>query len=260
MKKKLIIILFSLFFASISLFSTAGEKVFVLDGAALLSSSEKTTLEEMLSYISASQWMDVVVATTDTFGDRSAASFADDLYDNNNYGYGIEKDGILLLVGMSEHEYYISTSGLAISFFSDSTIRRMGDEIAPLLTSADYYAAFAKFASLSSEKITREREKEKSNTTATTEEAIFTSSFLLLAFSGAFIISLIIVIIMKGKLKSVKTKDEADDYIKSGSLNITKSSDMFLYHTITRTEIPKESSSTHKSSSGITHGGGGGRF
>lgn len=260
MKKKLII-LFTLFFVSISLFSTAEEKAFVLDGATLLSSSEKAALEEMLSYISANQSMDIVVATTDTFGDSSARAFADDLYDNNNYGYGIDKDGILLLVGMSEHEYYISTSGLAISFFSDSTIRRIGDEIAPLLTSSDYYDAFTKFASLSNEKITREREKEKSNTTITIEkEEVFTSSFLLLAFSVSFIISLIIVIIMKGKLKSVKTKNEADDYIKRDSLNLTKSNDMFLYHTITRTEIPKENSSTHTSSSGRTHGGGGGRF
>lgn len=258
MKKKLII-LFALLFVSISLFSATEGKAFVLDGASLLSSSEKTALEEMLSYISANQSMDIVVATTDTFGDSSARAFADDLYDNNNYGYGIDKDGILLLVGMSEHEYYISTSGLAISFFSDSTIRRIGDEIAPLLTSSDYYDAFTKFASLSNEKITREREK-LNTTTTTKKEEVFSPSFLLLAFSLSFIISLIIVIIMKGKLKSVKTKNEADDYIKRDSFNLTKSNDMFLYHTITRTEIPKENSSTHTSSSGRTHGGGGGKF
>lgn len=258
MKKKLIIVLLALIFVSTSLFSTTNEKAFVLDGASLLSSSEKTELEEMLSYISSNQWMDIVVATTDTFGDSSARAFADDLYDNNNYGYGINKDGLLLLVGMSEHEYYISTSGLAISFFSDSTIKKIGDKIAPLLTSSDYYDAFTKFASLTSEKITKEREK--LNTTTAKKEEVFTSSFLLLTFSVSFIISLIIVIIMKGKLKSVKTKNEADDYIKRDSLNLTKSNDMFLYHTITRTEIPKENSSTHTSSSGRTHGGGGGNF
>lgn len=258
MKKKLIILL-ALFFLSISLFSATEEKTFVLDGASLLSSSEKTDLEETLSYISSNQLMDIVIATTTTYKDSTAMAFADDLYDNNNYGYGVNKDGLLLLIAMDEHEYYISTSGLAISYFSDSTIKRIGDEIAPLLTASDYYGAFSKFASLSSEKIAREREK-LNTTTTTKKEEVFSPSFLRLAFSLAFIISLIIVIIMKGKLKSVKTKNEADDYIKRDSLNLTKSNDMFLYHTITRTEIPKENSSTHTSSSGRTHGGGGGKF
>ena len=56
------------------------------------------------------------------------------------------------------------------------------------------------------------------------------------------------------------------DMLKKGSLNITDSSDLFLYHTVDRTAKPKDDdnssggSSTHTSSSGTTHGGGSGKF
>ena len=77
------------------------------------------------------------------------------------------------------------------------------------------------------------------------------------------VLSLIIVAIMKGKLKSVRSQAAANSYLKSGSLAITESNDLFLYHTVTQTRREKENSpgsSTHTSSSGRTHGGGSGKF
>ena len=68
---------------------------------------------------------------------------------------------------------------------------------------------------------------------------------------------------MKGKLKKMKTaveNDYAANYIKPGSMNISVSRDLFLYSRIAKTERPKESSGTHTSSSGRTHGGRGGSF
>ena len=72
---------------------------------------------------------------------------------------------------------------------------------------------------------------------------------------------------MKAQLKTVRFQAAAGDYMKSGSLNITESRDVFLYNTVTRTAKPKNTdsgssggSSTHTSSSGTTHGGGGGKF
>ena len=80
------------------------------------------------------------------------------------------------------------------------------------------------------------------------------------------IIASIIVGGMKRKLKTVQPQNSANSYLKEGSLDLTESSDLFLYNTVTRTEIPKDDdsssgeSSTHTSSSGSTHGGGGGSF
>ena len=78
-------------------------------------------------------------------------------------------------------------------------------------------------------------------------------------------LALIIVGVMKSKLKTVRFQTAANSYMKKGSLALTESSDLFLYHTVTRTAKPESSSSsggssTHRSSSGTTHGGSSGKF
>ena len=69
---------------------------------------------------------------------------------------------------------------------------------------------------------------------------------------------------LKGKLKTVRRQAEAAEYVKTGSMKVTQSRDLFLYKHIDRHAKPKESTSggsrTHTSSSGRTHGGGGGKF
>ena len=77
------------------------------------------------------------------------------------------------------------------------------------------------------------------------------------------VLALIVVGVMKGQLKSVRSQAAANSYLKPGSLNVTESRDLFLYSQASRTEKPKDNdsgSSTHTSSSGTTHGGGGGKF
>lgn len=80
-----------------------------------------------------------------------------------------------------------------------------------------------------------------------------------------FVIAVIISVVMRSGMKTVRMKPDAADYMKSGSLHINKSRDMFLYNHVTRTAKPKEESSdggssTHTSSSGETHGGSSGSF
>ena len=53
-------------------------------------------------------------------------------------------------------------------------------------------------------------------------------------------LALVVVGGMKMGMKSVRNQTAAGSYVKDGSLNITESRDMFLYHTVTRTEKPKE--------------------
>ncbi|MBQ7810328.1 MAG: hypothetical protein IJ346_05120 [Clostridia bacterium] len=79
---------------------------------------------------------------------------------------------------------------------------------------------------------------------------------------AGFVIALISVLVMKGKLKSVRRQPAAKDYLVPGSMNVTSSRDIFLYRNVTKRAKPKESSgsSTHTSSSGRSHGGGGGSF
>ncbi len=67
------------------------------------------------------------------------------------------------------------------------------------------------------------------------------------------------------QLKSVSMQTAAGNYIKSNSLKIIDSKDMFLYANLSKTKIEKaqsssSGSSTHRSSSGRSHGGSRGKF
>jgi uncharacterized protein len=87
--------------------------------------------------------------------------------------------------------------------------------------------------------------------------------WILISAGVGLVIALITVGIMKGKLKTVRRQPAAGNYVRKGSMNITESSDLFLYSKVNRTAKPKNNgsgSSTHTSSSGRTHGGGGGKF
>ena len=52
-------------------------------------------------------------------------------------------------------------------------------------------------------------------------------------------IALIITGIMRGQMKTVRMKPDAADYMVNGSLQITRSNDVFLYHQVTKTAKPK---------------------
>jgi len=73
-----------------------------------------------------------------------------------------------------------------------------------------------------------------------------------------FGISLIVVLCMKGQMKSVRFKPDAQSYVVPGSMQVTQRVDMYLYSNTVRTARPKNNSSG--GSSGRSHGGGGGRF
>lgn len=240
----------------------ADELCRVVDTAQLLSDSEREALASRLNEISLRQNMDVVVATTDTTDGCSVAEYADRLYDEYGFGCGEQRDGLLLLISMEERDWYISTCGYGITAFTDAGIEYIGKQIRSDLSAGSYAAAFQSYAELCDDFITQAKSGTPYNKSNLPREPLSLVWIPIAAVVG-FVIAKIIVGNMKGKLKTVRKQAAANSYVKDGSMSITDSRDLFLYHTVTRSEKPKSSSSsssTHTSSSGTTHGGGGGKF
>lgn len=255
-------LLLMLFLSALSFNVLASEMPLVVDEADLLTETEELTLLYELEAIRETEDMDVVVVTVDSVGYATAEEFADDFYDNNGYSV----DGILLLVSMEYRDWYISTSGFGITAFTDAGLEYIADEVLYYLSDGDYYNAFMVFADYSSRFISQAKTGEPYDIDNMPQEpfdVFFTAVF---SFGIAFIIALISTAVMKGQLNSVRTQTSADDYVKSGSLNIKNSNEIFLYRNVTRTvkETNNSSSgggsSTHRSSSGRMHGGRGGKF
>ncbi len=262
MKKRLFASLCAAVFCLFALLPViAADMPRVVDGAELLSPIEESRLREKLDEISTRQGLDVVVVTVEDTGGKSAMAYADDFYDYNGYA----PDGILLLIGMEEREWWISTSGYGITAFTDDGIDYISERILSDLSDGCYTDAFDTYAELCDAFIDQARSGEPFDYGNLPKEPFDFGASLLLALIVGVVVAFIVTASMKAKLKSVRPAKEADRYVKQGSMNITSSRDLYLYRTVRRIPIPKETSggggsSTHRSSSGRSHGGGGGRF
>lgn len=235
----------------------------LVDDADLLTPDEEASLLGVLDEISTRQGMDVVVVTTPSLnGAASSVEFADDYYDYNGYA----NDGILLLVSMEERDWCMSTKGYGITAFTDAGLDYIAEEVLYFLSDGYYVLAFDTFASQCDRFITQAKTGQPFDVDNMPKEPFSPFFTLLTSLVPGFIIAFIATAIMKGKLKSVHHRQEAADYMKRGSLQLSVSRDLYLYSTVTRQkkEQPKPSgsggSTTHRSSSGATHGGRSGKF
>ncbi len=274
MKKKLYTVIFTLILLTLSTSFAFAKKdrPRLVDKADLLSDSAKTELLGMLDEISERQRLDLVIVTKKSLNGKTPREAADDFYDKKGYGFGDGKDGILFLISMEERDWYISTSGFGITAVTDAGREYMAERFLYDLGEGEYAAAFTSFAQLCDDFIAQARTGEPYDVDHLPKEPFEPVLTLILALFISFVISLIVTGSMKGKLKSVHSRPEADSYVKNGSVKLTKVNDLFLYSHVERREKPKDQddsnrqtsqsggSKTHVSSSGKTHGGGGGKF
>lgn len=237
----------------------------VIDMAGLLNEADHAELLSKLDGISERQRLDVVVVTVNGLDGKSSMQYADDFYDHNGYGYGGAKDGVLLLVSMADRDWWISTTGYGITAFTDAGMGYISERFLPALSNGDYMEAFTCFADCCDEFITKARAGRPYDIGHMPKEPFRVGFCVCAALGIGLIFSLIVTAVMKGRLKSVRRQPGASSYVKSGSMNITESRELFLYSNLRRREKPKNNSSgggsrTHTSSSGRSHGGRGGKF
>ena len=238
----------------------------VVDMAELLSDSDKTALLSKLDEISERQKLDIVVLTVNTLDGKTPRDYADDFYDYNGYGFGENKDGILLLVSMEDRDWWISTTGYGITALTDAGIEYISEKFLSDLSDGDYAQAFTTYAELCDQFITQAKTGESYDTGNMPKEPFNVAWNILVAFVIGLVVAVIVTSIMKKQLKTVQLKSEANNYVKANSMILTENRDLFLYNQVSRRARPKETdnssggSSTHTSSSGSSHGGGGGKF
>lgn len=273
MKKRISVILF-LVVLCVSLNTTvfaagsSGVSIRLVDMADVLSESEEAAIGDDLDRVSERQQLDMVIVTVNHLDGESLMEYADDFYDENHYGFGSGKDGVLYLVNVNNDGSYekgnswISTTGYGITAFTDAGIQYIGKQITPDLLDENYADAFRKFLMLADDFVTRARNGEPFDVDSLPKDPFSVGGAILLSLIIGFVLALIQTIKMKRDLKSVRFQSGASAYVKPGGLHLTKESDVFLFAHVDRQERVRESrssggSSTHTSSSGTTHGGGG---
>lgn len=244
----------------------------VIDNADVITTEEWREVMSKIDEIRERQKVDIAIMTTRELHGYTLQDYADYVYEYNDFGYGDNLDGVLLLVDMKARDWYITTSGYGTTAFTDAGIQYIGEQMSAYLSGEDYAGAFNVYAEKCDELITLARngtpyglEQDTAASGEEAEEADEPLSLVWIPISIAIgvVVAIIVVKGMKSNLKSVRKKKEANSYVRNGSMVVNENYDTFLYSQVTKTEIQKQNnsgSSTHTSSSGNTHGGGGGSF
>lgn len=273
MRKQIILIL--TFIIIISMFSSKtviANKPLVFDDAGLFSQDEIQSLDLEANTLSEEYNMDIIIVTTDDAEGKSSREYADDYYDNGEFGVGYGYDGILFLIDTDNREAYISTRGEGIRYLTDERIERILDVVFDSgLSNGDYYGASMGFLRGTKTYLERGIPSDQYNEPeVVVPENRLTMSEFIFSLVGGIITSGIFFITTMSRYKMKKSPSYfayRNNSIVNFRSNDNKLVDTFITHRI----IPKPAnnsnsgsssgrSSTHTSSSGKTHGGGGRKF
>lgn len=248
MKKRVISVLLVclfVFLVSVPAFAADGTQR-LFDNANLLTDAEKNTLKQKLDSVSETYKVDIIIVTVETVGDTSASDFAEDFYDENQLGYGTNRDGVLLLIAMEERDYRILSNGIGAKAITSSEIETIGNAIKTDLGAENYAKAFQRFIDDCEYQIDGEINGFPFKLVQN----------LAISLVIGFLIAFLIMCSMKSKLKTVRRRSEATEYTKKGSMRMHDSRDIFLYRTVDRTKKENESSNSSEESRNV----GGGKF
>lgn len=275
---------------------------YIVDKANILTKNQEEKLNVKIQEIISTYKNDVVILTTYFTNNKSSETYLDDYYDSYRNGY--KEDGLILGMNMTDRYWHISTAGHSIFTFTDWGIKYLGQEMLPYFKINDYYGGFDTFLDYTDRFFEKDAhgdpydihncddlpdyedvDRELYSNSEETTSSIISNEKTLKAFIIALGTGLLMALIVNtGKLNQLKTKkavNEANNYVKEDSFNLTNSTDLYLYKSVTKRARPKNDdnvkkvshsssprsvsrpsggSTTHTSSSGRSHGGGGGHF
>ncbi len=245
MKKVLVFLSACILLTCFMTFSAFAAGGYVHDDADILTPSHEQELVEMAQGVGEKHGLDIVIVTSTGISDSMLASYADNYYDSNGYS----DDGVLILIVEDSGARFISTCGKAIDIV-DPYLGEFSNRTGSLFDDCLYAEAFTECIILVDELSEEHAEKDGSSN--------IVQSVIINLVIG-FVIAFIVTSVMKSSLKSVRMQPMASGYMKNDSFNITRSNDLFLYRTVSRTPRANSSSGgsgTRTSSSGRSHGGG----
>ncbi len=242
----------------------------VYDYANLLTSNEKQNLESKINEIKQTYNMDAYILTINDAQGKTTTAFADDfLFD---LGYGRDnKNGILLIIDMDNRNVKISTSGLAISYFTDARSELIIDSFYNQLKSGNYYDVGKTFLKKVTAVMSHPIPKSTADRTTLPKAPLEVEDYLIRGGIAA-LIALVVSLITYSSICYSYTHPRFTQPVTipdRSSVNYTDKKDMFVHTHTSRIRIKDDSnkgnggfgggSSTHTSSGGGTFGGSGER-
>ncbi len=225
----------------------------VVDDAGLLDQSELSALDSKAKQIRNSYYADIMILTVHSLNGYSAQTYSDNYYDNNGLGKGSTKSGVLLVVSMSERQWAVTTNGDAYKAISNSDLDDIMDDVLPYLSDGDYFTAFDVYLDGISHELS-------TYTPGSTEDDGLSLPIQILICLGiGAAVSGIVLLILRYMMNTSRKQSGAVNYMVSGSYDLLRCNDFFLYSRVTKTRKPQNNNSG-RSGGGGSRGGRSGSF
>lgn len=234
----------------------------ITDTVGLLTSDEDLTLEARAEEISAQYGVGIYLLILEDYSEYYDDPYetAYELYHQNTLGMGEDRDGVILLMSMSDRKYATFFYGPKAEYAFDAYGQElMEEEFLDDFRDDDWYDGFEDYLEVCDEYLARAEAGDPvrgdySSAGGSSVSGIGTTILICLGISA--VIAMIVCLILRGKMKSVRKGTHADAYV-TGSLNLTASRDQYTHTTETRTKIEHESSDSGGGGSSACSGGGG---
>ena len=234
----------------------------ITDTVGLLTSDEDLTLEARAEEISAQYGVGIYLLILEDYSEYYDDPYetAYELYHQNTLGMGEDRDGVILLMSMSDRKYATFFYGPKAEYAFDAYGQElMEEEFLDNFRDDDWYDGFEDYLEVCDEYLARAEAGDPvrgdySSAGGSDGSGIGTTILVCLGISA--VIAMIVCLILRGKMKSVRKGTHADAYV-TGSLNLTASRDQYTHTTETRTKIEHESSDSGGGGSSACSGGGG---
>ena len=234
----------------------------ITDTVGLLTSDEDLTLEARAEEISAQYGVGIYLLILEDYSEYYDDPYetAYQFYHGYTLGEGEDRDGVILLMSMSDRKYATFFYGPKAEYAFDAYGQElMEEEFLDDFRDDDWYDGFEDYLEVCDEYLARAEAGDPvrgdySSAGGSDGSGIGTTILVCLGISA--VIAMIVCLILRGKMKSVRKGTHADAYV-TGSLNLTASRDQYTHTTETRTKIEHESSDSGGGGSSACSGGGG---
>lgn len=240
-----------------------------------LSSSEELELQKIADQLTDYTGFNVIILISDDVGsdksDRAVVDYADCYYDN---WFGVDTDGILLLINEDTNYDIISSSGICLKYYTDSRIDQMFDYFYDYVRSGDYYTASRYFMAsvekyynlgIPGDQYTYDEDTGTVVQDGSVFQQVFLSPLVFIALVPGLLVSFVFYFGKKKSYSKIKPFDKRS-YLDKNSVRYTEVMDQFVRSYTVSTNTSSSGggshgggsrSSSHRSSSGGHHGGGG---
>ena len=233
---------------------------YVADSAQLLTEDQRAELNRRAAGLTEKYGIAVRIITVNSIGQYNVEDFAEAVFDQYGLGYGPQNSCIMLLLSMEYRDYDIMAHGYGNEAFTDYGKDKLADKFLPKLGNNDWYGGFSAYLDGVDEFLALAAQGEPVDVGSGyggPSQGAKTVIHLVVAFIPALIVALI----MKGKMKTVKKQRAAAAYTGLDQLDLRLKEDRFLHRSQTRTRIQTESSSrsgggTSVNSHGSSHHSG----